>query len=155
MAITPDGKRIISGSNDKTLRIWNLETIQEDYQLSGHTHRITALAVTPDGKRAISGSGDATLEVWNLEQGEELFSFTQHRDSINDVKVTQDRKYIVSTSQDSTLMIWNLHSGKEIVSFVGESPIRCCGIAPDGLTIVAGEESGRVHFLGLEGLKLV
>ena len=79
--------------------------------LNGHTTRVNAVAVTADGKRAISGSDDNTLKVWDLSSGNNV-----------------------------------------IASFTGESAIACCAIAPDGVTIVAGDASGRVYFLRLEGI---
>jgi WD40 repeat protein len=110
------------------------------------------LAVTPDGKRAISGSYDMTLKVWNLDTGEEIFTFDRHIGSINGVKITLDGERAISISEDSSLRIWNVWTGVEIASFVGESAIRCCAISSDELTIIAGEDSGRVHFLRLEGM---
>ena len=59
---------------------------------------------------------------------------------------------MVSASDDNTLKVWDLESGTEIASFIGEGALRCCAVAPDGVTIVTGEVSGRLHFLRLEGL---
>jgi WD40 repeat protein len=68
VTVTPDGKCIISGSDDKTLKVWNLETEEEVFTLIGHTDRVAALAVTPDGKRVISASADNTLKISQLLQ---------------------------------------------------------------------------------------
>jgi WD40 repeat protein len=54
---------------------------------------------------------------------------------------------------NNTIKVWDLSSGKVIASFTGESSIACCAIAPDGVTIVAGDTSGRVYFLRLEGME--
>jgi WD40 repeat protein len=71
--------------------------------------------------------------------------------SINAVAVTPDGRCAVSASDDHTLRLWDLKSGKEIATFTRESGMDSCAIAPDGQTIVAGERSGRVHFLRFEG----
>jgi WD40 repeat protein len=55
----------------------------------------------------------------------------------------------ISASYDQTLRVWNLENGKEITTFIGESRMSSCASGPDGRTIVAGDEAGRVHFLRL------
>jgi WD40 repeat protein len=66
-AVTPDGKRVVSASNDQTLKVWELATGRALATLEGHTRKVTACAVTPDGGRVVSASWDKTLKVWDLE----------------------------------------------------------------------------------------
>ncbi|OBQ04538.1 MAG: hypothetical protein AN482_17800 [Anabaena sp. LE011-02] len=61
IAVTPDGKTVISGSNDGTIKIWDLGTGTEKFTLSGHSSLVNVIAVTPDGKTVISGSNDNTI----------------------------------------------------------------------------------------------
>ncbi|MHC5673009.1 MAG: hypothetical protein ACYTXL_13575, partial [Nostoc sp.] len=75
VAITPNGKQVISASSDKTLKVWNLETGEKQFTLNGHIFWVNAVAITPDGKQVISASDDKTLKVWNLETGKEQFTF--------------------------------------------------------------------------------
>jgi WD40 repeat protein len=70
VAVTPDGRRAVSGSGDRTLRLWDLGAGQTLRTLEGHTNFVSAAAVMPDGRRAVSGSGDRTLRVWDLESGQ-------------------------------------------------------------------------------------
>ncbi|MDT9185740.1 MAG: hypothetical protein P5674_23845, partial [Limnospira sp. PMC 289.06] len=72
VAIAPDGKRAVSASEDKTLKLWDLEQGRELATLSGHSRSVNAVAIAPDGKRAVSASEDKTLKLWDLEQGREL-----------------------------------------------------------------------------------
>jgi len=65
--------------------------------------------------------------------------------------VTGDGRRAVSGPGDQTLKVWDLESGKVVATFSGEGPLYACAVAPDGVTIIAGEESGRVHLLRLEG----
>ncbi|MGB3642386.1 MAG: hypothetical protein WBA39_33105, partial [Rivularia sp. (in: cyanobacteria)] len=125
-----------------------------EHTFQGHSSSVNAVAIAPDGKRVISASVDQTLKRWNLETGEIEHTFQGHSDSVNAVAIAPDGKRAISASDDQTLKLWNLETGKVIATFTGESGIYCCAVAPDGLKIVAGERSGRLHFLRLEGNNL-
>ena len=84
--------------------------------------------------------------------GRLLRTLTGHSYLVTAVAVTPNGKQVISGSYDSTLKVWNLETGEVIATFTGDSPISCCAVAPDGVTIAAGDGSGRVHFLRLEGL---
>jgi WD40 repeat protein len=150
--MTSEGKWIVSGSRDKFVRLWNLKTKNKNYIITGYAGSVTSVTVTPDGKQIIIGSNNNDIKVWNLETRQELFPLIGHTDSINSVVVTPNGLRVLSTSNDNTLKVWDLESRRVIASFTGESALLCCAAAPDGVTIVAGEASGRVHFLRLEGV---
>ncbi|HJH31809.1 MAG TPA: hypothetical protein C5S50_06455 [Methanosarcinaceae archaeon] len=75
-----------------------------------------------------------------------------HTGGVNAVAVTPDGKHAISGSDDNTLRVWDIASGEIIASFSGDGFLHACAISPDGRTIVAGEASGRVHFLRLMGV---
>ncbi|MFB2969677.1 NB-ARC domain-containing protein [Aerosakkonema sp. BLCC-F183] len=152
VAIAPNGKFAVSASGDSTLKVWDLSSGEERKTLTGHTDLVWGVAIAPNGKFAVSASDDNTLKVWDLSSGEERKTLTGHTNWVRAVAIAPDGKFAVSASDDNTLKIWDLASGKDIATFAGDSVLDCCAIAPDGVTIVAGEESGRVHFLRLEGL---
>jgi len=108
------------------------------------------VAITKDGKRLISASFDKTIKVWNLEKRKEVFTLTGHGDSVNSIVAIPNSNLVISASSDNTLKLWDLSQKEVIANFTGESGINCCAVAPDGLTIAAGEVSGKVHFLRLE-----
>jgi WD40 repeat protein len=109
-----------------------------------------AVAVTPDGKWAVSGSWDQTLKVWDLASGKEFQTLAGHSDPVCAVAVMPDGKRAVSGSLDQTLKVWDLETGKVVATFTADAQLWSCAVGPDGLVIVAGDASGRVHFLSLE-----
>ena len=66
VAFSPDGKRIVSGSIDNTLKIWDAVSGEELQTLEGHTTSVYSVAFSPDGKRIVSGSLDTTLKIWDI-----------------------------------------------------------------------------------------
>ncbi|NEQ88359.1 MAG: WD40 repeat domain-containing protein, partial [Moorea sp. SIO2I5] len=154
LAVTGDGKYAVSGSDDYTLKVWDLKNRVEKYTLTAHNGEVGTLAITPDGKWAISGSADCTIKVWdlNMENPREKYTLTGHNREISAVALTTDGHLAISTSWDNNLKVWNLQEGKAIANFRGDSELFSCAIAPDGITIIAGEASGRLHFLRLESI---
>jgi len=151
VAVTPDGRCAISASGDSTLKVWDIKNGEELRTLRGHTNEINAVAVTPDGRCAISASDDSTLKVWDIERGDELRTLKDHTGPVRVVVVTLDGRYTLSTSDDMVLKVWDIESGKLIASFSGAAYLTACAISPDGVAIVLGEASGRVHLLRLMG----
>ena len=66
VAFSPDGKLIVSGSLDRTLKIWDANSGQELQKLTGHTDLVLSVAFSPDGQRIVSGSADKTLKIWPI-----------------------------------------------------------------------------------------
>jgi WD40 repeat protein/Cdc6-like AAA superfamily ATPase len=139
VSITSDGNRVISGSQDKTLRIWDLESGRCINTLEGHTDDVECVSITPDGDKAISGSRDKTLRVWDVENGKCLNILEGHTRSILCVNITADGSAAISGSQDSTLRLWDLENGQCIRIFEGhKAPVINVSITPDRRKAVSG-----------------
>ena len=150
LAVTPNGRYVISASDGHALKVWDLHHGTEDRTLREHGARVNGVAVTPDGQYAVSASDDHTLKVWNLEKATEDRTLRGHAARVNAVTVTRNGRYAISASDDCTLKVWNLESNAVTATFSAESPLLACSVAPDGATIVAGDQSGHMHFLFLE-----
>ena len=100
-----DADRIVSGSWDKTLKVWSLASGECLQTLSGHSSFVAAVAVL-DADRIVSASFDETLKVWSLASGECLQTLSGHSDYMNAVAVL-DADRIVSVSHDNTLKVWS------------------------------------------------
>jgi len=120
------------------------------HRLQGHTNGVTGVAVTPDGRRAVSASRDHTLRVWDLATGAVPDTLAGQTDWVDGVAVTPDGRRLVSASHHHSLRVWDLATGAVVAIFTADGYLLGCAVAPDGITIVAGDGLGRVHFLRLE-----
>ncbi len=130
---------MVSGSADKTLKVWDLETGKCRATLEGHTNDVVSVAVTPDGKTVVSASADKTLKVWDLETGRCRATLEGHTGSVVSVAVTPDGKAVVSGSSDKTLKVWDLETGRCRATLKAIPTALERGRHPDG------KASSRVH----------
>lgn len=147
VAVTADGRRVVSGSSDKTLRVWDLET-GESRVLSGHAGTVLALALTPDGHWAVSGSSDKTLRIWDLDTGDSQI-FSGHAESVNAVSVTPDGRRVLSASLDGMFRIWDVKEGKSSVLPGTVQEVEAVYLSPDGRFAIC--RSRRDH--GIPGIQ--
>ena len=105
VAFSHDSKRIVSGSYDQTIRVWDAETGEVVVgPLKGHTGVVTSVAFSQDSKRIVSGSYDWTIRVWDAEAGEVVVGpLKEHNDLVSSVAVLQDDQHIVSDPEDHTI----------------------------------------------------
>jgi len=151
VAVTPDGKTLVSGGGDKMIRIWNLEKEDEPRILTEHESPVTSVAVTPDGKTLVSGSDDNTIRVWNLEKGGASRILPGHESAVNSVAITPDGKTVVSGSKDRTIRVWNLEKGGASRILTGhKSSVNSVAITPDGKTVVSGSKDRTIRVWNLE-----
>ncbi|HEY9626221.1 MAG TPA: serine/threonine-protein kinase [Coleofasciculaceae cyanobacterium] len=139
LAISPDGKTLVSGSADQTIKIWDWVTGTELRTLAGHTSFINALAIAPDGKTLVSGSADQTIKIWDLTTGKELRTLTGHTGFVNALNISHDGRTLASGGADQTIKIWDLTTGKELRTLTGHMGyINSLDISADGHTLVSG-----------------
>ena len=139
VAVSRDGARIVTGSGDKTARVWDAQTETELLQLKGHTDGVWAAAVTPDGARVVTGSRDKTARVWDARTGDELLQLNGHTNWVLAVAVTPDGARIITGSVDKIAQVWDARTGAELLQLKGHAGyVRGVAVTPDGARIVTG-----------------
>lgn len=107
LAFSPDGKRIVSGSLDDAVRLWDTDTRQPIGQpMTGHTGWVTSVAFSPDGKRVASASLDSTIRLWDADTRQLIGQPINDQSAVSSVAFSPDGKWIVSGDGSGTVRLW-------------------------------------------------
>jgi WD40 repeat protein len=106
VAISADGTHIVSGSDDSTVRVWEMESGRVAAMLQGHSDRVNAVAISADGTRIVSGSYDSTVRVWEMESGREVATLQGHSGPVLAVAISADGQIITSRDSSDNTRTW-------------------------------------------------
>ena len=141
VAFSPAGDRIVSGSADRTLRVWDSESGRQLVTLCGHEDAVQSVTYTPDGERIISVSRDRTVRVWNARSGAKTSVLRGHEDSVSSVASFPVGHRIVTGSADSTVRTWDVRCGPVVIVLRGhEAAVQCVAFSTSGNHIVSGDD---------------
>jgi WD40 repeat protein len=107
-ALSSDGRRVLSGTKDKIIRLWDLESGKEIQHFTGHGNHIRNLAFLPDGRRILSVSYDGTAKIWDMASGRLLNTFTRHRGQVKGVAIAPDRQHAFTVDDQGLVLRWRL-----------------------------------------------
>lgn len=111
VSLSLDGQYALSGSQDKTLKLWNMAKGECFETFEGHEKEVTSVFLSSDARYALSGSEDKTVKFWNVETGECLQTFKGHTNIVTSVWMSSDSKFALSGSKDWTLKLWDTATG--------------------------------------------
>jgi endonuclease YncB( thermonuclease family) len=137
MAITSDGKTLVSGSLDKTIKLWDLTTYKERTTLKGHADSVLCVALAPDGRTLASASRDGSIKVWDLASEKERLSFDNPGFGAVSLAISADGRTLAAGRWDKTVKLWDLATGRERAT-VKTGDVRCVAFTGDGNTLAVG-----------------
>jgi WD40 repeat protein len=151
VAISPDGRRALSGSEDAVLRLWDLESGDVIREFRGHTGWIFSTAFSPDGRLAYSASGgryngspvwqelpDSAIRVWDVETGREVRRLEGHRGLVWCVRVSPDGRRVLTGGSDGVAIVWDAETGTEVRRLHGHTDkVDSVAFLPDGRRAVS------------------
>lgn len=143
LALGRDGQVALTGSGDKTMKLWDTSAGKELAAFKGHEGVITCVALSPGGKLALSGSEDRTVKLWNAQTGRVLRTLRGHGDRVNAVAFSPAGDWVASAADDNTVRLWPLKKNDDIEPKVFEEhkrQITCLAFSPDGKELLSGSQ---------------
>jgi len=139
IAISPDSKEIVTGSDDGLVRIWDRSTGQIKLELSGHGPMVRSVKFVPKQRWVASAGIDSTIRVWDLDSESEIRCIRGHVGEIEAIACSSNGKWIVSGSKDHTVRLWDIETGEEIKRFDGHlfHVVSVC-FSPDDRKVLSG-----------------
>lgn len=148
--ISPDEQYIATCSKDQTVKVWKLASGRLIYTFKDHSGSVRSVKFTPGGEYVVSGS-DNIIKVWDMQSG---VLFKEFPGRSNSIQFSIDNQWIIYVDNDNkTLWIRDLSLNKPLAGFATEEDISTYTISPDGLKLVIGDKTGRIHFLELVNVK--
>jgi len=154
VAVSPNGTWAVCGSQDHTIKLWDLETGACRLTLRGHTASVESAAITPDGKRILSASIDKSVRAWDASSGRELVQMDGHADQVWSVVALRDNTRVLSGGRDCRLKLWDLATGACLKTIECKSdrfnPVFGTAVGPAGTWALSGHLDGLVRLWDLE-----
>jgi WD40 repeat protein len=115
VAISPNNRFVVTGSFDKTARIWDANNGSFLYELEGHNGSISSVAISPNNRFVVTGSfnntaSDNTARIWDANNGSLLHELKGHKDGIYSVTISPNNRFVVTGSSDNTARIWDVEA---------------------------------------------
>ncbi len=153
LAITLDGHKVVSGSDDKSVRLWQLPTGSPLKTLDeGLGGQVGSLAVSPDGQILASGGGgwDYAIELLWLPDGTPLKTLKKHKKQIRELTISNDGKFLSSASDDKTICLWSLPDGQLVKTLKGhKDDVKCVAFSPAGQLLATGSQDKTLRLWSL------
>ncbi|VXD20512.1 WD-40 repeat protein [Planktothrix serta PCC 8927] len=154
ISFSPDGKQLVTSSNDKTVKLWGLDgTLIREFK--GHQDRVFDAKLSPDGQNIASCSKDGEVKIWSID-GSLIRTIKAHNQPIYDLDFSPDGKLIVSASGDRTLKLWSTETGTETKAPLKghNDDILTVNFSPDGQFLISGSRDRSVKLWNLNGVLL-
>jgi WD40 repeat protein len=147
---TSDGNYVIAASGfwASNLSVWSFENPSMGYDII--KDRINSIVPVPNSNYILTSFVPNEIKIWDIHNKRIIRDISLRTDGIHAVAIAANGERAVSADKLNQVNLWNFKTGGILARFSAESNITACLITPDGKTIIAGEESGRIHILKLE-----
>ncbi len=150
LAFSGNAQRIVTGSEDRSARVWNVGDGALVATIAGHNAAVTAVALNADGGQATTAAADKVLTVWNVADGAQVRTLEGHGDTIASLAYTSDGSQVVSGSADGSVRVYNAGDGQLARTINAAAPVVAMSISRDNarLAVACRDNSVKLFRLG-------
>jgi hypothetical protein len=146
VAYSPDGRTLAAGSDDKTIRLWDIATGKTRTTLRGHTDRVWSVAFSPDGRTLATASIDATVRLWDVATGITRVTLRGHTGEVYSVTFSPDGRTLATGGYDNTARLWDVTTSATRTSLFGHThEVSSVVFSPDGRTLATASIDATVR----------
>lgn len=150
LAFSPNGRAIASGSEDGTIRLWDVPTGRTIATLKGHSAQVTSVAFSPNGQTLASASEDNAVHLWNVVTRTHNRTLKGHTTFVHSVVFSPDGQTLASGSSDKTVRLWNVATGTYRRTLAGHTDwVSSVAFNPDGNTLASGSGDRTIRLWNL------
>ena len=151
---SPDGRRVVTGSWDRSAKIWSTETGRSILKLAGgHTGPVNGAVFSTDaaGSQVLTASDDGTAMLWDATTGELLVAFEGHEGRVRSASFSPDGRLVLTASDDATARVWDSQTGEELFVLAGHrAAVVCATFSRDGRWAITGSDDKTAKIWDLE-----
>lgn len=146
VAISTDGKTLVSGGDDQTLKIWDAETGQLQRTFSAQAGAIRSISLSSTQPLLAAAHRNGTISLWNLQTGSQIRTFAGHQGNVWSVAISPDGRTLASGGGDHTIRLWDLQTGELIHTLSGHGDtVFAVAFSPNGYTLASASQDQTIR----------
>jgi WD40 repeat protein len=151
IAFSPNGQLLASGSDDQTIRLWNVQDGTCLMVLQGHTGGVTSVRFSPNGQMLASASEDSSIRLWSVDRGTTLKTLPGHTRWVRAVAFSPNGQTLASGSDDLTIRLWEVKTGTCRKTLQGHTGwVTSLSFSPNGQTLASSSEDASVRLWSVQ-----
>jgi WD40 repeat protein len=146
LAVSPDGRRLLTGSQDKTMCLWELPSTKVLHMFQDFGGTVYCVGFSPDGRQAVSACADGSVRLWDVDKRTEIRRLDGHSRTVSGAAFSPDGRSVVSGGDDQTVRVWDAATGRQLTRCMGHTQgVWYVAWSPDGCHVLSAGKDATIR----------